>query len=293
MDDLGDIFGDYDPLAEVTTAPPRSPEPNNRSGNNRTFDPLADPLGDRDADDKTPKKKRFKKKKLEEALCEPKGLARLRAEGVRLEFGGPGHERQDLTRLIDYYQQWANDVYPSLRFDDFCRRVFNATAKQEPRTKLKAFQDLDKEENGLSGETVEDAEILGRDQNGQNDPTVTEENAASPADSASGSPDSPRRNNQNNDDSEDDFDLFLTGMRRTTSHNESADNAMSVDQDGRAAPSAARSSEPNPADAPPAASGTATTKTAEEDSSDDEPLFFTPRKRKIIRAPNEDDDEEE
>lgn len=68
----------------------------------------------------TIKKKRKPVPKLDESLLmSQKGLPRLRKiTKSRLKFRGKGHEFSDMSKLLDTYQLWLDELYPRVKFRD-------------------------------------------------------------------------------------------------------------------------------------------------------------------------------
>ncbi|KAI5815596.1 replication fork protection component Swi3-domain-containing protein [Pyronema omphalodes] len=94
---------------------PRAPSPaaNNKSKGKSKKDDLGL------EEDVTVKKRRVTVKLDEERLLSAKGLPRLRKEaGKVLKFKGKGHEYKDATRLLNYYQLWADDLFKKAKFRD-------------------------------------------------------------------------------------------------------------------------------------------------------------------------------
>ncbi|KAF2863708.1 Swi3-domain-containing protein [Piedraia hortae CBS 480.64] len=79
----------------------------------------ADPPADVDAEVQV-RKKRKPIPKLDEArLLSDPGVARLRQVSRKsLKFKGKGHEFTDMSRLLDMYQLWLDDLYPRAKFRD-------------------------------------------------------------------------------------------------------------------------------------------------------------------------------
>lgn len=74
-------------------------------------------------------KKRIPIPKLDEFLLisDPRGLSRLRVIGKeRLRFKGKGHEYGDVTRMLNMYQLWLDDLYPRAKFADALAMVEKA-----------------------------------------------------------------------------------------------------------------------------------------------------------------------
>ncbi|KAI8978035.1 replication fork protection component Swi3-domain-containing protein [Pilobolus umbonatus] len=102
----------------------------------------------------TPKKeekkataKRIVKKKLnEELLLQAHGLPRLRSQARFLSFKGRNWERHDLHKLMNYYRQWANDLYPSLKLRDFAARVPKVASTKTIKSVIAEWQKEEIEE---------------------------------------------------------------------------------------------------------------------------------------------------
>ncbi|KAA8902476.1 replication fork protection component Swi3-domain-containing protein [Sphaerosporella brunnea] len=65
------------------------------------------------------RRKRVTVKLDEQRLLSINGLPKLRKEAPKkLKFKGKGHEYQDATRLLSYYQLWADDLFKKAKFRD-------------------------------------------------------------------------------------------------------------------------------------------------------------------------------
>ncbi|KAI9247035.1 replication fork protection component Swi3-domain-containing protein [Sporodiniella umbellata] len=95
-----------------------------------------------DATTKEPETKKTKKKRLDaDLLLSTEGLPRLMSEASFLSFQGPGHEEQNLKKLMRYYQIWANSLFPKFRFTDFAQKVGNAASHKTVKERISIWQD--------------------------------------------------------------------------------------------------------------------------------------------------------
>lgn len=72
--------------------------------------------------DGTTAKRRIIRPKLDEdrLLDQKYGLTFVRENATkRIKLRGKGHEREDLTRILNFYQLWAHRLFPRAKFDDF------------------------------------------------------------------------------------------------------------------------------------------------------------------------------
>ncbi|KAI8886716.1 Swi3-domain-containing protein [Backusella circina FSU 941] len=184
------IPDDYDPFAPApisTTAAAK----------------IDQPTTDNNSKDNETKPKRIQKVKLDETLLlGTKGLSRIRYEAPFIQFKGRGHAADDLKRLMQFYQRWAHNLYPRLRFQDFASRVVKVTPKKRCKVSLTEWQREYKEkrqerqrekeavEEEFSGMRLDDenvekriddlnAEIFG----GNNDGSVEKEHTHQPRES--------------------------------------------------------------------------------------------------------------
>ncbi|KAH6628785.1 chromosome segregation in meiosis protein 3 [Chaetomium tenue] len=113
----GNFVDDY--LADWDDDPFRSvsPEPakNDKDGEGEK---KKDILGiDKELDLK--KKPRAPRVKLDETrLLSDKGIPKLRKMAPRLKLKGKGHEFSDAARLLSFYQEWLDDLFPKATFLD-------------------------------------------------------------------------------------------------------------------------------------------------------------------------------
>ncbi|KAK5125675.1 hypothetical protein LTR85_011949 [Meristemomyces frigidus] len=88
-------------------------------GNNGPSDNAAQPAKDVDEEIKV-RKKRMPVPKLDESrLLSDAGVPKLRKIAkTKLKFKGKGHEFTDISRLLNTYQLWLDDLYPRAKFRD-------------------------------------------------------------------------------------------------------------------------------------------------------------------------------
>ena len=93
--------------------------PLDKENTNNTITAAQEPTKDID-EEITVKKKRKPNPKLDEArLLSDAGIPRLRKiTKSRLKFRGKGHEFSDISRLLNTYQLWLDDLFPRFKFKD-------------------------------------------------------------------------------------------------------------------------------------------------------------------------------
>ena len=93
--------------------------PLDKENTNNTAAAAQEPTKDID-EEITVKKKRKPNPKLDEArLLSDAGIPRLRKiTKSRLKFRGKGHEFSDMSRLLNTYQLWLDDLFPRFKFKD-------------------------------------------------------------------------------------------------------------------------------------------------------------------------------
>ncbi|KAK4161214.1 putative chromosome segregation in meiosis protein 3 [Cladorrhinum sp. PSN259] len=103
------------------------------------------------------KKQRVPRVKLDDArLLSEKGIPKLRKTAqTRLKFKGKGHEFSDAARLLSFYQEWLDDLFPKAAFLDALAMVEKAGHKTTMRNarlkwidegKPKSAEDLEEEQ---------------------------------------------------------------------------------------------------------------------------------------------------
>ncbi|KAK0655104.1 replication fork protection component Swi3-domain-containing protein [Cercophora newfieldiana] len=142
-------WDDEDPFA--------SPEPPSKSnGANDKKRKGTDALGiDEEIDLK--KKPRVPRVKLDEGrLLSEKGIPKLRKMAPRLKLKGKGHEFSDASRLLSFYQEWLDDLFPKATFLDALAMVEKTGHKTIMRNeRLKWI------EEGRPKAQVEDDDLFG------------------------------------------------------------------------------------------------------------------------------------
>ncbi|KAK3898288.1 replication fork protection component Swi3-domain-containing protein [Staphylotrichum tortipilum] len=112
----GGFVDDY--LADWDNDDPfRSPSPE-PARNTKEPEKKTDTLGiDQELDLK--KKPRVPRVKLDETrLLSDRGIPKLRKMAPRIRFKGKGHEFSDAARLLSFYQEWLDDLFPKATFLD-------------------------------------------------------------------------------------------------------------------------------------------------------------------------------
>ncbi|KAK3695675.1 replication fork protection component Swi3-domain-containing protein [Podospora appendiculata] len=110
-----------------------SPEPAAKKKNDKTTNEKkrkgTDTLGiEQELDLK--KKPRAPRVKLDETrLLSEKGLPKVRKMGPKLKLKGKGHEFSDASRLLSFYQEWLDDLFPKATFLDALAMVEKAGHK--------------------------------------------------------------------------------------------------------------------------------------------------------------------
>ncbi|KAK5169470.1 chromosome segregation in meiosis- protein [Saxophila tyrrhenica] len=114
----------------------------------------------------TVKKKRKPVPKLDESLLQSeKGLPRLRKiTKTRLKFKGKGHEFSDMSRLLNTYQLWLDELYPRVKFRDGLAMVEKLGHSKRMQVMRRAWLDETKpgaDARELSPERGEDVVMSG------------------------------------------------------------------------------------------------------------------------------------
>ncbi|KAK3311569.1 replication fork protection component Swi3-domain-containing protein [Chaetomium strumarium] len=110
-DYLADFNDDDDPFRSP------SPEPPKKTGNNEK-EKKKDVLGIETQLD-LKRKPRAPRVKLDESrLLSDKGIPKLRKMAPKLKFKGKGHEFSDAARLLSFYQEWLDELFPKATFLD-------------------------------------------------------------------------------------------------------------------------------------------------------------------------------
>ncbi|KAK4117840.1 Swi3-domain-containing protein [Canariomyces notabilis] len=109
------------------------------------------------------KKPRAPRVKLDEArLLSEKGIPKLRKMAPRLKLKGKGHEFSDAARLLSFYQDWLDDLFPKATFLDALAMVEkegHKTAMRNARLKW-----IDECRPKATFEAEEEGEFPGREQ---------------------------------------------------------------------------------------------------------------------------------
>ncbi|KAK4442560.1 replication fork protection component Swi3-domain-containing protein [Podospora aff. communis PSN243] len=152
-DYLAGFDDDEDPFA----SPVPATKSNDANGKKRKG---TDALGiDEEIDLK--KKPRVPRVKLDEGrLLSEKGIPKLRKMAPRLKLKGKGHEFSDASRLLSFYQEWLDDLFPKATFLDALAMVEKAGHKTIMRNeRLKWI-----EEGRPKAKEMDDEEIFGAQQ---------------------------------------------------------------------------------------------------------------------------------
>ncbi|KAG8161192.1 hypothetical protein KVR01_009456 [Diaporthe batatas] len=121
FDDLDNYFMDGD----LDDDPFASPQPEDNSKSNKRKEP-GDGLGI-DEEVSVAKKARVPRVKLDqERLVSEKGIPALKKRSGKLRLKGKGHEWSDASRLLSFYQEWLDDLFPKAKFLDALAMVEKA-----------------------------------------------------------------------------------------------------------------------------------------------------------------------
>ncbi|KAJ0123771.1 Swi3 domain-containing protein [Diaporthe amygdali] len=121
FDDLDNYFLEGD----VDDDPFASPKPEDNPKSNKRKEP-GDGLGI-DEEVSVAKKARVPRIKLDQdRLLSEKGIPALRKRAGKLRLKGKGHEWGDASRLLSFYQEWLDDLFPKAKFLDALAMVEKA-----------------------------------------------------------------------------------------------------------------------------------------------------------------------
>ncbi|AEO64918.1 2649a89d-aa88-4129-9c18-f99901bdcb14 [Thermothielavioides terrestris] len=91
------------------------------------------------------RKPRAPRVKLDETrLLSDKGIPRLRRMAPKLKLKGKGHEFSDAARLLSFYQEWLDDLFPKATFLDALAMVEKEGHKTAMRNARQQWIDEDK-----------------------------------------------------------------------------------------------------------------------------------------------------
>lgn len=135
----------------------RSPEAADKNKTNSKKRKEPDTLGiDKEID--VTKKARVPRVKLDDArLLSDKGIPKLRKTAPKLKLKGKGHEFSDAARLLSFYQEWLDDLFPKATFVDalaMCEKTGHKTILRNARLKWIAEGKL----RSTGGEDEEDGD---------------------------------------------------------------------------------------------------------------------------------------
>ncbi|KAK3331271.1 replication fork protection component Swi3-domain-containing protein [Apodospora peruviana] len=116
--DINDYLADWDDDDPFRSPSPQPPAGAAAGAKNDKKRKEADSLGiDEQIDLK--KKPRVPRVKLDETrLLSEKGIPKLRKMAPKLKLKGKGHEFSDAARLLSFYQEWLDDLFPKATFLD-------------------------------------------------------------------------------------------------------------------------------------------------------------------------------
>ncbi|KAK4102324.1 Swi3-domain-containing protein [Parathielavia hyrcaniae] len=151
---VNDYLADWD-----QDDPFRSPSPEPAKNGNNDDGKKRDVLGiDKELDLK--RKPRAPRVKLDETrLLSDKGIPKLRKTAQRLRFKGKGHEYNDAARLLSFYQEWLDDLFPKATFLDALAMVEKAGHKTTMRSARLQWIDETKPKPSAMAEDEEDFRI--------------------------------------------------------------------------------------------------------------------------------------
>lgn len=111
----------------------------------------------------TVKKKRKPVPKLDEnRLLSEQGIPRLRKITKRLKFRGKGHEFSDISRLLNTYQLWLDDLYPRAKFKDGLAMVEKVGHSKRMQVTRRTWLDATKpHQRDASPERISDVQMSG------------------------------------------------------------------------------------------------------------------------------------
>ncbi|KAM0721208.1 hypothetical protein Q7P37_003495 [Cladosporium fusiforme] len=116
---------------------------------------------DMDEEVKMTKKRKPNPKLDEERLLSSAGIPKLRKiTKDRLRFKGKGHEFSDISRMLNLYQLWLDDLYPKAKFRDALTMVEKVGHTKRMQVSRRAWID---ESKGFRRREDEDAEMRLRD----------------------------------------------------------------------------------------------------------------------------------
>ncbi|KAI0401708.1 replication fork protection component Swi3-domain-containing protein [Xylaria palmicola] len=117
------------------------------------------------------KKPRVPRVKLDEArLLSDNGIPKLRRKARHLKFKGKGHEFSDGARLLSFYQDWLDDLFPKAKFLDALSMVEKAGHKNQ--LKLRRIQWIDEGRPRPAGDDGDNDALDGPDQTEERDPAI-------------------------------------------------------------------------------------------------------------------------
>ncbi|KXX72909.1 Chromosome segregation in meiosis protein 3 [Madurella mycetomatis] len=128
---INDYLADWGDNDDPFRSP--SPEPAKKNDKNETQRKKTDVLGIEQQID-LKRKPRVPRVKLDDArLLSDKGIPKLRKMAPRLKLKGKGHEFSDAARLLSFYQEWLDDLFPKATFLDALAMVEKAGHKTTMR----------------------------------------------------------------------------------------------------------------------------------------------------------------
>ena len=83
-------------------------------------------------------------------LLSDRGFRYLRTQALNIDYAGPGHELEDLDRLMLFYREWAHYLFPEARFSDFVAKVRKECSGRVMRQYLEELR-RNNEMSGLGG----------------------------------------------------------------------------------------------------------------------------------------------
>ena len=92
-----------------------------------------------------------------ELLLSENGFPLLKQQAPHIRYNGKGHEREDLNKLLRYYQHWMHQLYPKMTFDDGVKRAEKLCHEKRMKVALHTWRDEYK--RSVRGDNASDQDI--------------------------------------------------------------------------------------------------------------------------------------
>ena len=79
---------------------------------------------------------------LNHRLLGEDGLPRILTQSKKLKFKGKGREREDLDKLLNFYQIWGHDLFPKLQFKSFVEKLERVCKEKRLRASFEGISNL-------------------------------------------------------------------------------------------------------------------------------------------------------